>query len=156
MKKILISFILALGLAQLVSAQDKWTSFKSEKFTIKHPPEWKHEKEDDIYSFYPEENFAAVTISWFANEFKLDDFRQFILETLESTEKPESVKMTKKDNMVRYDYEYTGDETKWILRMFTTEKDIYLVTINCEEKKWDSSNKAVFMKVIETFSFKGQ
>lgn len=153
MKKIILKALLFFGIISALGCnqQEKTTKYKGEKFSLDYPASWQTTNDNGIINFFPIENYGAVTISSYQGiNFPIEKTKEFILETNKVKDDPENVIMTKKQDLVEFYYENIDSNLKWVTKVIRKNTDFYLITINCELKKWES-DKISFMKVLESF-----
>ena len=153
MKKIILKALLFFGIISALGCnqQEKIINYKGENFSLSYPASWQTTNDDGILNFFPIESYGAVTISSYKGiTFPIEKTKELILETNKVKDNPEHVIMIKKQDVVEFYYENVDDTLKWVTRAIRKNTDFYLITINCELKRWES-NKASFTKVLESF-----
>lgn len=150
----LLSFLVGLLLLSHLAYGQQFKSYKTDKFSIEYPISWQVTNEKGIINFFPKENYGALTFSFLPNiGFPLEKTRDFILEIHNSKDNPENVKMITKREITEFYYEHRDQNVKWATKAFRKNNEFFLLTINCEESKWEAE-KHIFLKVMNSFKIK--
>lgn len=130
-------------------------TFQHQLFSISLPKTWKVNEENNIFNFFPLEDFGAVTISIHTGiNFPLDKTKEFVLGMNKIKDDPNRVKVTRKGRITEFLYEHIDGELNWVTKVIRTNDDIcYILTINCDSKKWDAEQET-FRQVLESFEVK--
>jgi len=55
-----------------------------------------------------------------------------------------------------YQYEYFDEKEKlfWVTKLYQKDKNMFLVSINCQQKHWNGNYMKVFNETFESFKIK--
>ncbi|MCY0968125.1 hypothetical protein [Chryseobacterium wangxinyae] len=157
MKKTLLIFLVLFHLT--VFAQKTNTEvFESENYSIVMPDTWKITNDDGIVNIFPTNQIGAVTISEYHDlELPKAETKKFILALYNSSEDEKKIKSSGgKKGYTEYFYEYLDekDQLLWITKVFQKNKDLYIISINCENKYWNGNYMKVFNETFDSFKIK--
>lgn len=157
MKKILFAaFIFATSF--LFSQQLGTELYDSENYSIIMPDTWKATNDDGIVNIFPTNQIGAITISEYHDlELPKSEVKKFILALYNSSDEEKKVKNTgSKKGYSEYLYEYFDEKEKlfWITKLYQKNKDMLIISINCQEKHWNGNYMKVFNETFDSFKIK--
>ncbi|MCY0977457.1 hypothetical protein PGH12_18985 [Chryseobacterium wangxinyae] len=157
MKKTLLIFSVLFHLTVFAQKTDTEV-FESENYSIVMPDTWKITNDDGIVNIFPTNQIGAVTISEYHDlELPKAETKKFILALYNSSEDEKKIKSSGgKKGYTEYFYEYLDekDQLLWITKVFQKNKDLYIISINCENKYWNGNYMKVFNETFESFKIK--
>lgn len=132
--------------------------YESENYSISMPDTWKATDDEGIVNIFPTNEIGAITISEYHNlDLPKTDVKKFILALYNSPDEEKKVKNTgSKKGYSEYQYEYFDEKEKlfWVTKLYQKDKDIFLVSINCQQKHWNGNYMKVFNEAFESFKIK--
>jgi hypothetical protein len=132
--------------------------YESENYSISKPDTWKATNDDGIVNIFPTNEIGAITISEYHNlDLPKTDIKKFILALYNSSDEEKKVKNTgTKKGYSEYQYEYFDDKEKlfWVTKLYQKDQNIFLVSINCQEKHWNGNYMKVFNEAFDSFKIK--
>ncbi|MGO4710055.1 hypothetical protein AB4Y90_13250 [Chryseobacterium sp. 2TAF14] len=132
--------------------------YESENYSISKPDTWKATNDDGIVNIFPTNEIGAITISEYHNlDLPKTDIKKFILALYNSADEEKKVKNTgTKKGYSEYQYEYFDDKEKlfWVTKLYQKDQNIFLVSINCQEKHWNGNYMKVFNEAFDSFKIK--
>jgi len=151
-----IFFLFAAG---LISAQTVPTkTYDNEHYSISYPEGWKLTNDSDIINIFPGNEIGAVTISEYHDlNLPKTETKKFIIDLYKSGDDESKVKSRgSKKGYTEYVYEYADEKNKlfWVTKVFQKGKDLYLVSVNCEQKYWNGNYNKLFSESLNSFSVK--
>jgi len=152
-KKVFAGLFVLIGLTtlQVNGQQGKMKTFKGDHCSLKYPAQWQTSSKDGSWNFFPPEGYGVLTVSYHSEiDFPLERTKKFILDMNEIKENPKNVKMTRKGDITEFYYEQVDKGIKWIIKAYRKKASLYLLTINCEAKKWNAGKNA-FMSILTSF-----
>lgn len=157
MKKILFTAFIFAG-SYLFSQHLGTEVYDSENYSISMPEMWKATNNDGIVNIFPSSQIGAITISEYHNlELPKEEVKQFILALYHSSDEEKNIKVkTGKKGYTEYFYEYFEEKEKlfWITKVLQKDKNLFLITINCEKKYWNGNYMKLFNETFESFKIK--
>ncbi len=157
MKKTLLIFSVLFHLTVFAQKTDTEV-FESENYSIVMPDTWKITNDDGIVNIFPTNQIGAVTISEYHDlELPKAETKKFILALYNSSEDEKKIKSSGgKKGYTEYFYEYLDekDQLLWITKVFQKNKDLYIISINCENKYWNGNYMKVFNETFDSFKIK--
>lgn len=157
MKKIflLITFLYSIV---LFSQKIKTELYDSENYSIETPDTWKLTNDDGIINIFPTSQIGAITISEYHDlDLPKTEVKKFILALYQSEDDEKKVKNTGyKKGFAEYRYEYLDVKEKifWVTKVYQKNKELYLITINCQQKHWNGNYMKLFNEAFESFKIK--
>ena len=157
MKKILL---FAAFLLSIYSFSQKLGTelYESENYSITMPDTWKATNDEGIVNIFPTNQIGAITISEYHDlELPKAEVKKFILALYNSQDDEKKVKNTgSKKGYSEYQYEYFDEKEKlfWITKLYQKSTDMFLISINCQEKHWNGNYMKVFNEAFESFKIK--
>ncbi|MBW8523034.1 hypothetical protein K0U91_00070 [Chryseobacterium chendengshani] len=153
------AFIFALLVSLSVFAQVKDTEvIESENYSITIPNTWKTTNDDGIVNIFPTNQIGAITISEYHDlELPKTETKKFILALYNSAEDEKNIKSgSGKKGFTEYLYEYFDEKENlfWITKVFQKNKDLYIISINCQKKYWNGNYMKVFNETFDSFKIK--
>ncbi|MCX8524418.1 hypothetical protein OF897_10900 [Chryseobacterium formosus] len=132
--------------------------YESENYSITVPDTWKSTNDDGIVNIFPTNQIGAITISEYHDlELPKTEVKKFILALYNSSDDEKKVKNTgSKKGYSEYQYEYFDEKEKlfWITKLYQKNTDMFLISINCQEKHWNGNYMKVFNEAFESFKIK--
>ncbi|MDH6253214.1 hypothetical protein M2347_002941 [Chryseobacterium sp. H1D6B] len=132
--------------------------YDSQNYSIAAPDLWKIMNDKDIVNIFPDNEIGAITISEYHDlNLPKTETKKFILALYKSSDEENKVKSkSSKKGYTEYSYDYFDEKGKvfWITKVFQKEKDLYLVTINCEQKYWNGNYMNLFNETFNSFKIK--
>lgn len=157
MKKI---FLLITFLYSIVSFSQKIKTelYDSENYSIETPDTWKLTNDEGIINIFPTSQIGAITISEYHDlDLPKTEMKKFILALYQSEDDEKKVKNTgNKKGFAEYRYEYLDEKEKifWVTKVYQKNKELYLITINCQQKHWNGNYMKLFNEAFESFKIK--
>lgn len=154
---------ISLFLALLVSLSFYSQNFKKEVFTygnymIDVPEGWKQTEDDGIINIFPTNEIGAITISEYHNlDLPKEEIKKFVLSLHHSQEEESKVKSnSSKKGYTQYNYEYFDAQLNlfWTTKVLHKDKDLYIISINCEKKYWNGNYMNLFNETFASFKLK--
>ena len=157
MKK--ISFLFAVLLSLSLFAQKSDTEvFESENYQITMPDTWKVTNDEGIVNIFPNNQIGAITISEYHDlELPKGETKKFILALYNSSDDEKKIKNGNgKRGFTEYFYEYFDEKEKlvWLTKVFQKNKELYIISINCQQKYWNGNYMKVFNETFDSFKIK--
>ncbi len=157
MKKVI--FLLAIAWCQLFFGQKTATKvYDSPNYSITLPDIWKVMNEGDIVNIFPDNHIGAITISEYHDlDLPKEEVKKFILALYKSPDEESKIKSKNgRKGYTEYNYEYFDEAEKlfWITKVYQKNKDLYLITINCEQKYWNGNYMKLFNETFDNFKIK--
>lgn len=157
MKKILLTTAFLLSIFSF--SQDLPTEiYESENYSIEMPETWKATNDSGIVNIFPTSQIGAITISEYHElDLPKEEVKKFILALYHSTDDEKKVKNTgSKKGFAEYHYEYLDEKENifWITKVYQKNKELYLLTINCQQKYWNGNYMKLFNEAFESFKIK--
>lgn len=132
--------------------------YESENYSIAMPDTWKATNDDGIVNIFPTNEIGAITISEYHNlDLPKAEVKKFILALYNSPDDEKKVKNTgSKKGYSEYQYEYFDEKEKlfWVTKLYQKDKNMFLVSINCQQKHWNGNYMKVFNETFESFKIK--
>lgn len=132
--------------------------YESENYSIAMPDTWKATNDDGIVNIFPTNEIGAITISEYHNlDLPKAEVKKFILALYNSPDDEKKVKNTgSKKGYSEYQYKYFDEKEKlfWITKLYQKDKNMFLVSINCQQKHWNGNYMKVFNETFESFKIK--
>ncbi|MFY1046581.1 hypothetical protein [Chryseobacterium sp. GP-SGM7] len=132
--------------------------YESEHYSITMPDTWKATNDEGIVNIFPTNQIGAITISEYHDlELPKAEVKKFILALYNSSDDEKKVKNTgSKKGYSEYEYEYFDEKEKllWITKLYQKNTDMFLITINCQEKHWNGNYMKVFNETFDSFKIK--
>ena len=132
--------------------------YESENYSITMPDTWKATNNEGIVNIFPTNQIGAITISEYHDlELPKAEVKKFILALYNSQDDEKKVKITgSKKGYSEYHYEYFDEKEKlfWITKLYQKNTDMFLISINCQEKHWNGNYMKVFNEAFESFKIK--
>ena len=157
MKKIIFIFALVFSLGLFAQKSDT-KLFDNENYAITIPDTWRATNDEGIVNIFPTNQIGAITISEYHDlEIPKTETKKFILALYNSTDDEKKVKSgSSKKGFTVYFYEYFDENENlvWLTRVFQKNKELYLVTINCQKKYWNGNYMKVFNETFNSFKIK--
>lgn len=157
MKKIIFIFALVFSLGLFAQKSDT-KLFDNENYAITIPDTWRATNDEGIVNIFPTNQIGAITISEYHDlEIPKTETKKFILALYNSTDDEKKVKSgSSKKGFTEYFYEYFDEKENlvWLTRVFQKNKELYLVTINCQKKYWNGNYMKVFNETFDSFKIK--
>lgn len=155
MNKIILIFTLLLG---YFSFAQKTQEYSNSNYSILYPESWKVTNDNDIINIFPSSEIGAITISEY-HELNLPkgEVKKFILAMYKSADEESKIKSkNSKKGYTEYFYEYFDDKEKlfWITKVFQKDKDLFLITINCQQKYWSGNDMVLLNEAFNSFKIK--
>lgn len=157
MKKIVIA--VSLSAASFIFAQSVPTKvYESENYSITLPEGWKVTNDSEIINIFPSNEIGAITISEYHDlNLPKAETKKFILSLYQSPDDEKQVKSKSgRKGYTEYFYEYFDEKEKlfWITKVLQKDKDLFLVSINCEQKYWNGNYMKLFNEAFDSFKIK--
>lgn len=157
MKKItlLLFFIIAnFSFAQSVPTK----VFESDNYSITLPEGWKVTNDSEIINIFPSNQIGAITISEYHDlDIPKAETKKFILAMYKSADDEKMVKSKSgKKGYTEYFYDYLDEKEKlfWITKVFQKDKNIFIISINCQQKYCNGNYMKLFNEAFESFKIK--
>lgn len=132
--------------------------FDSENYSITIPDTWKATNDSGIVNIFPTNQIGAITISEYHGlDLPKDQTKKFILALYNSKDDEKKIKSgSSKKGYTEYLYEYFDEKENlfWITKVFQKDKDLYLLSINCQQKYWNGNYMKVFNETFNSFKIK--
>lgn len=157
MKKAIFLFVIVLS--HLSFAQKTATKvYDSPNYSITLPEIWKVMNDGDIVNIFPDNQVGAITISEYHDlHLPKEETKKFILALYKSSDEESKVKSKNgRKGYTEYNYEYFDEKEKlfWMTKVYQKDKDLYLITINCEQKYWNGNYMKLFNETFDNFKIK--
>lgn len=157
MKKTFVITAFLLSVYSFSQKSDK-EQYESENYSISMPDTWKATNDEGIVNIFPTNEIGAITISEYHDlDLPKAEVKKFILALYNSTDDEKKVKNTgTKKGYSEYQYEYFDEKEKlfWITKLYQKDKNMFLVSINCQQKHWNGNYMKVFNETFESFKIK--
>lgn len=131
---------------------------ESENYLITMPNTWKATNDEGIVNIFPSNQIGAVTISEYHDlELPKTETKKFILALYNSADDEKNIKSGNgKRGFTEYFYEYFDEKENlfWITKVFHKNKDLYIISINCQKKYWNGNYMKVFNETFDSFKIK--
>lgn len=132
--------------------------YESENYSIKMPDLWKATNDEGIVNIFPTNQIGAITISEYHDlDLPKEEVKKFILALYNSADDEKKVKNTgSKKGYSEYQYDYFDEKENlfWVTKVYQRNKDLFLVSINCQQKHWNGNYKMLFSEAFESFKIK--
>ncbi|MFL9833091.1 hypothetical protein [Chryseobacterium terrae] len=132
--------------------------YESENYSISLPDTWKATNDEGIVNIFPTNEIGAITISEYHNlDLPKEQVKKFILALYNSPDDEKKVKITgSKKGYSEYHYEYFDDKENlfWVTKLYQKDKNMFLVSINCQQKHWNGNYMKVFNETFDSFKIK--
>lgn len=157
MKKtlILLGFVISFSIFAQKFENEK---YENENYSVIVPNSWKSTNDEGIVNIFPTNQIGAITISEYHDlDLPKNKTKKFILALNKSSEDEEKVKSKSgKKGYTEYFYEYTDDKSNlfWVTKVFQKNKDLFIVSINCEKKYWNGNYMKLFTETFDSFKIK--
>jgi len=154
------SFLITAFLLSVITFSQKLGTelYESENYSIKMPDLWKATNDGGIINIFPGNQIGAITISEYHDlDLPKEEVKKFILALYNSQEDEKQVKNTgTKKGYSEYQYDYFDEKENlyWITRVYQKNKDLFLVSINCQQKHWNGNYKMLFSEAFDSFKIK--
>ncbi|MDR6403391.1 MULTISPECIES: hypothetical protein [Chryseobacterium] len=157
MKKIIL--VLSFLRAFFSFAQNVPTKvYDSKNYSITLPEDWKVTNDSEIINIFPGNQIGAITISEYHDlNLPKTETKKFILALYKSADDEKKIKSKSgKKGYTEYFYEYFDEKEKlyWTTKVLQKEKDLFLVTINCQQKYWNGNYMKLFNEAFDSFKIK--
>ncbi|MXS70938.1 hypothetical protein GSF70_06885 [Flavobacteriaceae bacterium W22] len=157
MKKLFLLITFLYSIASF-SQKIKTEIYDSENYSIETPDTWKLTNDEGIINIFPTSQIGAITISEYHDlDLPKTEVKKFILALYQSEDDEKKVKNTgNKKGFTEYQYEYLDEKEKifWVTKVYQKNKELYLITINCQEKHWNGNYMKLFNEAFESFKIK--
>lgn len=157
MKKTLFLFTIIFSLSLFAQKSDTEV-FESENYQITMPNTWKITNDEGIVNIFPSNQIGAITISEYHDlELPKEETKKFILALYNSSDDEKKIKSnSSKRGFTEYFYEYFDENEKlfWLTKVFQKNKEMYIVSINCQQKYWNGNYMKVFNETFDSFKIK--
>lgn len=157
MKKTLFLFAIIFSLSLFAQKSDTEV-FESENYQITMPNTWKLTNDEGIVNIFPTNQIGAITISEYHDlELPKGETKKFILALYNSSDDEKKIKSSSgKRGFTEFFYEYFDEKEKlfWLTRVFQKNKEMYIVSINCQQKYWNGNYMKVFNETFDSFKIK--
>lgn len=157
MKKLFLLITFLYSVASF-SQKIKTELYDSENYSIETPDTWKLTNDEGIINIFPTSQIGAITISEYHDlDLPKTEVKKFILALYQSEDDEKKVKNTgNKKGFSEYQYEYLDEKEKifWITKVYQKNKELYLITINCQQKHWNGNYMKLFNEAFESFKIK--
>lgn len=157
MKKIILAFsflIASFSFAQSVPTK----VYENDNYSITLPEGWKVTNDSEIINIFPSNQIGAITISEYHDlNLPKTETKKFILALYKSSDDEKKIKSKNgKKGYTEYFYEYFDEKEKlfWITKVLQKDKNLFLVTINCEQKYWNGNYTKLFNEAFDSFKIK--
>jgi len=153
------AFLIAIIFSLSFYAQKSETEvFESENYQITMPNTWKLTNDEGIVNIFPTNQIGAITISEYHDlELPKGETKKFILALYNSSDDEKKIKSgSGKRGFTEYFYEYFDEKEKlvWLTKVFQKNKELYIVSINCQQKYWNGNYMKVFNETFDSFKIK--
>lgn len=132
--------------------------YDSENYSIAMPDTWKVTNDGGIVNIFPTNQIGAITISEYHDlELPKTEVKKFILAMYNSADDEKKVKNTgNKKGYSEYQYEYFDEKENlvWITKLYQKNKDMFIISINCQQKHWNGNYMMVFNEAFNSFKIK--
>ncbi|WP_228403442.1 hypothetical protein [Chryseobacterium sp. RU37D] len=157
MKKKILALLFFIG--SFLSAQTvPMKVYESENYSITLPEGWKVTNDNEIINIFPSNQIGAITISEYHNlNLPKTETKKFILALYKSSDNEKKIKSKSgKKGYTEYFYEYFDEKEKlfWITKVLQKDKNLFLVSINCEQKYWNGNYMKLFNDTFDSFKVK--
>lgn len=157
MKKILFTALIFAG--NFIFSQQLGTEvYDSENYSISMPDTWKATNDEGIVNIFPSSQIGAITISEYHGlDLPKNEVKKFILALYNSSDDEKKVKNTgSKKGYAEYHYEYFDEKEKlfWITKLYQKNQDMFIISINCQQKHWNGNYMMVFNEAFNSFKIK--
>lgn len=127
-------------------------TYNSVLFSINYLEKWRVDITDEFTQFYPTEDYGAITISTYSQVKNTDinSICKFIIKLSNQEDDLNQVVVTN-NNIKEFYYEYTENLNQWIIKVFSVNDKLFVLTINCLLSRWNEK-KDIFFKTINSFS----
>jgi hypothetical protein len=154
-----ISLLLTFLIGFICLAQKTATKvYDNPNYSISVPEIWKIMNNEEIVNIFPDNQVGAITISEYHDlDLPKNETKKFILALYQSMDDESKIKSRNgKKGYTEYNYEYFDEKEKlyWITKVFQKEKDLYLITINCQQKYWNGNYMTLFNDTFNSFKIK--
>jgi hypothetical protein len=157
MKKTLFLFAILFSLSLFAQKSDTEV-FESGNYQITMPNTWKITNDEGIVNIFPSNQIGAITISEYHDlELPKEETKKFILALYNSSDDEKKIKSnSSKRGFTEYFYEYFDEKEKlfWLTKVFQKNKEMYIVSINCQQKYWNGNYMKVFNETFDSFKIK--
>ncbi|WP_439479418.1 hypothetical protein [Chryseobacterium aquaticum] len=157
MKKTLFLFAILFSLSLFAQKSDTEV-FESENYQITMTNTWKITNDEGIVNIFPSNQIGAITISEYHDlELPKEETKKFILALYNSSDDEKKIKSnSSKRGFTEYFYEYFDEKEKlfWLTKVFQKNKEMYIVSINCQQKYWNGNYMKVFNETFDSFKIK--
>ncbi|WP_312343894.1 hypothetical protein [Chryseobacterium binzhouense] len=157
MKKLFLLITFLYSIASF-SQKIKTELYDSENYSIETPDTWKLTNDEGIINIFPTSQIGAITISEYHDlDLPKTEVKKFILALYQSEDDEKKVKNTgNKKGFTEYQYEYLDEKEKifWVTKVYQKNKELYLITINCQQKHWNGNYMKLFNEAFESFKIK--
>lgn len=157
MKKIIAALLFLVGFFSF-SQTVPTKIYDSPNYSITFPEGWKLTNDSDIINIFPGNEIGAITISEYHNlDLPRTETKKFILALYKSEDNESKIKSKNgKKGYIEYLYEYFDEKDKlfWITKVFQKDKDLFLISINCEQKYWNGNYMKLFNETFDSFKIK--
>lgn len=157
MKKTLFLFAILFSLSLFAQKSDTEV-FESQNYQITMPNTWKITNDEGIVNIFPSNQIGAITISEYHDlELPKEETKKFILALYNSSDDEKKIKSnSSKRGFTEYFYEYFDEKEKlfWLTKVFQKNKEMYIVSINCQQKYWNGNYMKVFNETFDSFKIK--
>ncbi len=157
MKKLFLLITFLYSIASF-SQKIKTELYDSENYSIETPDTWKLTNDEGIINIFPTSQIGAITISEYHDlDLPKTEVKKFILALYQSEDDEKKVKNTgNKKGFSEYQYEYLDEKEKifWVTKVYQKNKELYLITINCQQKHWNGNYMKLFNEAFESFKIK--
>lgn len=159
MKKTAFLFAILFSLSLFAQKSDTEV-FESENYQITMPNTWKVTNDEGIVNIFPNNQIGAITISEYHDlELPKGETKKFILALYNSSDDEKKIKSGNgKRGFTEYFYEYFDEKEKlvWLTKVFQKNKELYIVSINCQQKYWNGNYMKVFNETFDSFKIKNK
>lgn len=156
MKKLITVLFLGGSLAFAQTVPTK--TYDSPNYSISLPEGWKVTNDSEIINIFPDNEIGAITISEYHDlDLPETETKKFILALYKSDDDEKKIKSRNgKKGYTEYSYEYFDEKNKlfWITRVFQKDKNLYLISINCEQQYWNGNYMKLFNESFNSFKIK--
>lgn len=157
MKKTAFIFTLLVSLSLFAQKNDTKV-LESENYSITMPDIWRATNDEGIVNIFPSNQIGAITISEYHDlELPKTETKKFILALYNSADDEKKIKSgSSKKGFTEYFYEYFDEKENlfWITKVLQKNKDLYIISINCQKKYWNGNYMKVFNETFDSFKIK--